>query len=73
MLFAIQQAIEGLVWLGFTNHAPELVRAATLAHAFFAYLLWPAWLPLAVRLIEPGAGRRQVLDVLLVSGVALSA
>ena len=72
LLFAVQQCIEGFVWLGFTHDLPLLNRAATVAYAFFAYLLWPIWLPLAVRLIEPSRGRRKLLDVLLVAGAALS-
>ena len=73
LLFGVQQWIEGFVWLGITHELPQLNRWATTAYAVFAYLLWPAWLPLAVRLIEPSRGRRKLLDALLAAGAALSA
>lgn len=46
LLFAAQQTLEGLVWLGLQGAAPPaLVRPASLAYLAFAFALWPVWLP----------------------------
>ena len=46
LLFATQQALEGLVWLGLQGAAPPaLVQPASLAYLAFAFALWPVWLP----------------------------
>lgn len=50
LLFALQQAIEGLVWLrsGLTTEvfASADAAPASVAYLFFAYCLWPVWMPL---------------------------
>ena len=48
LLFGLQQATEGLVWLGLGGDpmgpAARLLPAASVAYLFFAYGLWPAWM-----------------------------
>lgn len=58
-LFAIQQFIEGLQWLS----APLTAWSQTLGYGFlfFALILWPAYIPLAVWLIETDHSRRERL------------
>lgn len=73
LLFAIQQLIEGVIWLTFRVEAPLLNSVMTHAYSFFSHVLWPAYVPLAVWLIEPPGRRRQVLLVFTVGGFAVAA
>lgn len=61
LLFALQQSLEGLVWLGLDGEAPAaLVLPASLAYLGFAFALWPVWLPwCALRLAAGQAARWQ--------------
>ncbi len=70
-LFAIQQAVEGIVWLTFGR--PALHAAATFVFVLFSHVFWPVFLPIAVWLIEPDRRRRRVLVVLITLGAAVSA
>ena len=72
LLFAIQQLIEGVVWLTFRVDAPLLNSVMTHAYSFFSHVLWPAYGPLAVWLIEPPGRRRQVLLLFVGGGFALA-
>jgi hypothetical protein len=71
LLFAIQQLIEGVIWLTFRHEAPRLNAAMTQGYSFFSHVLWPAYVPVAVLLIEPPGWRRTVLCGLCVAGVAV--
>ena len=72
LLFAIQQLIEGVIWLTFSVEAPLLNSVMTHAYSFFSHVLWPAYVPLAVWLVEPPGRRRQVLLVFAAGGFALA-
>jgi hypothetical protein len=63
VLFAVQQAAEGVVWL--TMGRPDqsgLQQRAVLLFLGFALLVWPVWLPLSLVRIEQQPGRRWVLQ-----------
>lgn len=73
LLFAAQQASEGVVWL--TIAAPPsatLHRLAVDAYLGFALVLWPLWSPISFRLAERNPARRGVLTELSWIGVAVS-
>jgi len=59
LLFALQQALEGVVWLGLDAPAPASgLRMVSLAYLGFAFALWPIWIPwsalrLAADLLAP--------------------
>ena len=72
LLFAIQQLIEGVIWLTFRVDAPLLNSVMTHAYSFFSHVLWPAYVPLAVWLIEPPGRRRPVLLVFVAGGFAVA-
>lgn len=63
ILFAIQQALEGFVWLGLDSPgASARLWMVSLAYLGFAYALWPVWIPwsalrLATDLLTPGQQR----------------
>lgn len=73
LLFAIQQLMEGLVWLSFRYEAPLLNTFMTQGYSFFSHVLWPIYVPMAVLLIEPLGWRRRVLLAYVVAGVAVGA
>ena len=73
MLFAIQQLIEGVIWLTFTDELPRLNAVMTHAYSFFSHVLWPVVVPLAVVLMEPNRWRRLALIAFVVAGAAVGA
>jgi hypothetical protein len=73
LLFAIQQLSEGVIWLTFRYEAPQLNAVMTHVYSFFSHVLWPAYVPISVLLIEPPGRRRRALLVFVVAGVAVGA
>src|SRR3989338_3560909 len=73
MLFALQQAIEGFVWI-FATHSQyhEYLLPASYGFLFFAFFLWPIWIPFSLYSIETHAYRRNVLAVSLGIGATVS-
>lgn len=61
IIFGIQQACEGLVWLALQHQLPRLLRGATLAYLFFALAFWPLWFSFAARWIDSSPGHRTFL------------
>ncbi len=73
LLFAFQQAIEGALWLQLpAGNSGEAGATLSLSFLVFAKVLWPAYTPLAVLLIEPDPRRRQALSAIAVLGCAIS-
>lgn len=73
LLFALQQGIEGLLWLAIQNGKPEaLLRSLTFVYLIFAYSLWPILCPLSVYAIEYNNTRKRVLRVLILLGILTS-
>jgi len=71
--FAAQQASEGIVWL--TIDAPAhatLQHAAVFAFLAFALVIWPTWVPWALRAAERDVARRKWLTRLTWAGVLVS-
>ena len=73
LLFAFQQLSEGVIWLTFRYEAPQLNAVMTHVYSFFSHVLWPAYVPLAVLLLEPLGRRRRFLLVFVASGIAVGA
>ena len=73
MLFAIQQLIEGVIWLTFTDEHPGLNAVMTHAYSFFSHVLWPVVVPLAVLLMEPAGWPRRALVAFVAAGAAVGA
>lgn len=71
LLFAIQQLIEGVIWLTFSADALLLNTVMTHVYSFFSHVLWPVYLPVAVLMIEPPGARRRALKALVVAGSAV--
>jgi uncharacterized protein DUF6629 len=74
LLFALQQAIEGLLWIDLPL-APggSLATGLTLAFLFFAEVFWPVYAPIAALLIEPSWRRRRLMLLCFALGVGIGA
>ncbi len=74
LLFALQQAIEGLLWLNLPL-APDgsLPAVLTFLFQFFAEAFWPLYAPIAVWLIEASGYRRHLMVVCLGIGAGVGA
>ena len=73
LLFAIQQLIEGVIWLTFRVDAPLLNSVMTHVYSFFSHVLWPVYVPVAVLMMEPVGWRRRALIAFVAAGAAVGA
>jgi hypothetical protein len=74
VLFGLQQALEGLVWIGLDSGGLEpLTQRAALAYLFFALCFWLAWFPwCALKAGATGDGHpRWLIRVCLALGLML--
>ena len=73
-LFALQQLVEGFIWLHLKNQigSPSLFIYEKKAYVFFAFLIWPFWNSLSVVFLEKIRWRRILLFTLLFLGTALA-
>lgn len=70
MLFALQQAAEGLLWLTLPV-APDSSPANLLVtlYLLFAEVFWPVYVPLAVLILEQDKKRRHLMLACLAAGI----
>lgn len=71
LLFGIQQFIEGFLWLSFRFEIPLLNSVMTYAFTFFSHVLWPAFVPFAILMVETGPWRRKIIWVFQITGAAV--
>lgn len=73
LLFGIQQLCEGIVWITQGNtvldHYNILGRYAFI---FFAFILWPTWVPFALWKLENNRDRKYYLASILGAGLVVS-
>jgi len=74
LLFALQQGIEGFLWLNLPL-APggSISTGLTVLFLFFAQVFWPVYAPIAILLVEPSEQRRRVMQLCLAIGVSVGA
>ena len=73
LFFGIQQFAEGCLWL--TLPLPDYVSFQKFSTYFFmvmAQVIWPSMIPLSVLLMEENPGKKKLLRILLILGIALS-
>jgi hypothetical protein len=70
LVFAVQQLIEGFLWL--TPGSGAASKALAYGFLFFAVIIWPAYVPAAVYLIEPEKEKRQLLIHFVILGAIVS-
>lgn len=73
LVFAAQQAIEGLLWRRLEDGVGPSEGVLAIAFLVLAQGLWPAYAPIAALLAEPDARRRRLLAPLAAAGLAVSA
>jgi hypothetical protein len=74
LFFAIQQCAEGILWLTMDNPQYEqLTRTSMYTFIFFAWIIWPTWIPTSLWLIEKNKQRKKLLLIPMGLGVFLSA
>jgi hypothetical protein len=69
--FSAQQIVEGGLWLTIAEGGNHLNAALTHIYQFFSHVLWPMYVPFAVRLLEPVPWRRAALLVFAGLGAAV--
>lgn len=68
--FAMQQAVEGWLWLGLDAGNEAQVALAARGFLIFSHFFWPAFVPFAVMCAEPYGWRRRAARWLAVAGAA---
>lgn len=58
LLFGIQQACEGIVWLTIDNPTSSIHKIAAHAFLLFAIAIWPTWIPLSIAQHEHGIRKK---------------
>jgi hypothetical protein len=71
ILFAVQQLIEGALWLALPAQSPSS-HMLTICYLLFSNILWPIYVPLAVWIIEPRTVRRKRLLIPVIVGTMVS-
>ncbi len=76
MLFAIQQFIEGVVWMALSNPEGEFasmwLSKAVYAFLVFAWVVWPVFIPFFMIKLEQDPQRKKILKGLLINGVVIA-
>lgn len=73
LLFGIQQLFEGPLWLALEGQSGISITAMSNGFLFFAYFLWPFFVPLSALLIEKNKVRRSLFFTLSVVGFIFGA
>lgn len=73
LIFSVQQAIEGMLWLSLNDNEFRGQSVLTYVYLVFALMLWPVWIPLAIRLLEKDATRKKILNILVIIGAIVAA
>jgi hypothetical protein len=72
-IFAVQQLIEGLLWIGLKNQQALLSEICMYAFLLIAQVLWPFWLPLSFLKLEENGFRKKILLISFLAGCSASA
>jgi len=72
-IFAIQQFSEGFVWLSLLNSTNHLWQhISTYCFLIFAIVIWPAWVPISMFMIEKKRTPKILLGIISVMGILFS-
>jgi hypothetical protein len=73
VIFAVQQTIEGFLWLNLEHGGqPQTTAALTEGFLLFALVFWPVFAPFAALCAEPTAWRRLWIALCLLAGLAVA-
>jgi hypothetical protein len=68
LLFGVQQALEGLVWLALGANDPQSIRFAALGFMLFSHFFWLFWVPIASAVLEPRGHKKNLFLALAIFG-----
>ena len=68
LFFGIQQAFEGLLWLGIASQELSLVNIASLCFLVFSHFFWLFWVPFSAFSLETKKSLRIVLMIFTILG-----
>ena len=70
VLFALQQACEGILWLTIPNYTDTLYsRLSIYAFLLFALVIWPIWIPSSFYVAEENKIRKKIMKNLVAVGI----
>ena len=73
LIFAVQQFAEGILWVTLPDPACASVQhVITHLFLFFAQIVWPIWVPVAVLLLEQEETRKKMQKALVGVGILVS-
>lgn len=71
-LFSLQQISEGMVWVSNANiHLRLWSEVFTYIFLFFAFFVWPLWIPLSVGINEKNIQRKKIIQGFLFASIPL--
>jgi hypothetical protein len=70
LFFALQQFVEGLVWVSIKSY-PAYTLPLTHIFLFFALFFWPTYLPLAALSLETNKARRLIISIFCLGGTVV--
>lgn len=68
LVFAIQQLIEGFLWVAIENDYPVLRSTCTYLFVIIAQIIWPTLVPFSIMMMEPEKKRKNLLNLFLIFG-----
>lgn len=68
--FALQQALEGMVWLHLNSGNIEQASLWGLGFLFFAYIFWITWFPFLARVNERVQWKKYLFCALIITGAS---
>jgi hypothetical protein len=72
-IFAVQQITEGFLWLALSSPAfVQLRQVTTYNFLFFAQVVWPFWVPLAIYKLEKKETEKKTLLIFVLLGAVVS-
>lgn len=73
LLFAVQQTLEGFLWLSFLNNDFLAFKIPSMyGFLLFAQVIWPTWVPLSIWRLENKKRKKKIQAILLAIGIAIS-
>lgn len=67
--FAIQQASEGVIWLTLAKPNSLLHLASLYTYLIFAFVIWPLWMPFALKVYESNPTKKMLLTLCQLIGL----
>ncbi|MCO1336733.1 hypothetical protein MO867_20610 [Microbulbifer sp. OS29] len=68
LFFALQQASEGAVWIGYNEKSISLTTASSILFLFFALFFWLTWLPIVAFSLEAKKWKKVFFVILIITG-----